>query len=174
MRCFLYEVFRLLKYEGMVELVQKANMHDIVHSFRAVKKSFFQLLTEQSEKSGITGIQFYALKILRNEDQIGVTDLAEKMQLGASTVSGVVDRLVKAELVERNRSPIDRRSVTLVLTERGKEVHDTTNVRYSGILENILEELNEEEIFHMLNTHQQIIESLEKAREENQHEYSNE
>lgn len=149
-------------------MVQKGNMHEIVQSFRAVKKSFFQLLTEQSEQAGITGIQFYALKILCKEPQIGVTELAERMRLGNSTVSGVVDRLVKAELIERHRSASDRRSVTLSLTEKGKEVHDQTDVKYSGILSNVLETLDADAVTQMLNTHQQIIESLEKAREENQ------
>lgn len=152
----------------MVDLVQKGNKHDIVQSFRAVKKSFFQLLTQQSEKAGITGIQFYALKILCKEPQIGVTDLAERMQLGNSTVSGVVDRLVKAELVERHRSVTDRRSVTLSLTEKGKEVYEQTDIKYTGILSNILDTLDADAVTQMLNTHQIIIESLEKAREENQ------
>ena len=158
----------------MVDLVQKSNMHDIVQSFRAVKKSFFQLLTEKSEHAGITGIQFYALKILCNEPLIGVTELAERMRLGNSTVSGVVDRLVKAELVERHRSARDRRSVTLSLTEKGKEVHDQTDVKYTRILSKVLETLDADAVTQMLNTHQDIIESLEKAREENYYEYSNE
>lgn len=150
---------------GWIDLIEKSNLNDIVESFRCVRKTFFRLLTQQSEKSGITGIQFYAMKIMRREEQIGVTDLAEKMQLGPSTVSGVVDRLVKSELVERHRSLDDRRSVSLILTEKGKEVHDVTNSRYSTILGNILKELDDDAVTQMLKTHQHIIESLEKARE---------
>lgn len=167
MRYFLYEVFKLQMNIRMSDLGQKNNMHDIVESFRAVKKAFYQLLNQQAEQFGITGIQFYALKILFKEPQIGVTDLAEKMRLGNSTVSGVVDRLVKAELVERHRSAADRRSVTLSLTEKGKEVHDQTDVKYTEILSIILK-MNEDDISHMLDTHQKIIQSLEKAREDNQ------
>ncbi|MFD1178046.1 MarR family winged helix-turn-helix transcriptional regulator [Paenibacillus puldeungensis] len=145
---------------------QKQRMHEIVESFREVKKAFYQLLSQQADIYGITGIQFMALKAIQNNPQIGVTELADVLRLGNSTVSGVIDRLEKANLVVRKRSDSDRRSVTLEITEKGREIYLQTDQKYSEVISGVLNTA-EEDIEHLLITHRKIIESLEKAREGN-------
>lgn len=145
---------------------QKQRMHEIVESFREVKKAFYQLLSQQADIYGITGIQFMALKAIQNNPQIGVTELADVLRLGNSTVSGVIDRLEKASLVVRKRSDSDRRSVTLEITEKGREIYLQTDQKYSEVIFGVLNTA-EEDIDHLLITHRKIIESLEKAREGN-------
>ncbi len=144
---------------------QKQRMHEIVESFREVKKAFYQLLSKQADKYGITGIQFKALKTIQDNPQIGITELADLMRLGNSTASGVIDRLVKAGLVERKRLESDRRSVSLEVTEQGKEVYRLTDLQYSKAIAAVLEN-SEEDFEHLLQTHRKIITSLEKVREE--------
>ncbi|MEG6587736.1 MarR family winged helix-turn-helix transcriptional regulator [Paenibacillus barengoltzii] len=144
---------------------QKQRMHEIVESFREVKKAFYQLLSKQAEPFGITGIQFMALKRIHQHPHIGVTELAEQMRLGNSTVSGVIDRLVKAGLVERGRVDSDRRNVFLEITDKGMEVYRKTDFEYTRAFSAVLEAAGED-IDQMLQTHRKIIASLEKVREE--------
>ncbi|MGP0583591.1 MarR family winged helix-turn-helix transcriptional regulator [Paenibacillus timonensis] len=144
---------------------QKQRMHEIVESFREVKRAFYQLLSKQAEPFGITGIQFMALKRIQNNPQIGVTELADQMRMGNSTVSGVIDRLVKAGLVVRARLDSDRRSVALQITDKGMEVYQLTDLEYTKAITTVLE-TSGRDIDHMLQTHHKIIESLEKVREE--------
>ncbi|GJM80224.1 MAG: MarR family transcriptional regulator [Paenibacillus sp.] len=144
---------------------QKQRMHDIVESFREVKRAFYQLLSKQAEPFGITGIQFMTLKRIQNNPQIGVTELADQLRMGNSTVSGVVDRLVKAGLVVRERLDEDRRSVVLQITDKGMEVYRQTDLEYTKAITSVLETA-EKDIDHMLQTHHKIIASLEKVREE--------
>lgn len=144
---------------------QKQRMHEIVESFREVKRAFYQLLSKQAEPFGITGIQFMALKRIQNNPQIGVTELADQMRMGNSTVSGVIDRLVKAGLVVRARLDSDRRSVALQITDKGMEVYQLTDLEYTKSITTVLE-TSGRDIDHMLQTHHKIIESLEKVREE--------
>lgn len=144
---------------------QKQRMHEIVESFREVKRAFYQLLSKQAEPFGITGIQFMALKRIQNNPHIGVTELADQMRMGNSTVSGVIDRLVKAGLVVRERLDSDRRSVVLQITDKGMEIYQQTDLEYTRTISIVLEAA-EKDIDHMLQTHHKIIASLEKVREE--------
>ncbi|MCH1639296.1 MarR family transcriptional regulator [Paenibacillus timonensis] len=144
---------------------QKQRMHDIVESFREVKRAFYHLLSKQAEPFGITGIQFMTLKRIQNNPHIGITELADQMRMGNSTVSGVIDRLVKAGLVVRERLDIDRRSVVLQITDKGMEVYQQTDLEYTKAISIVLASA-EKDIDHMLQTHHKIIASLEKAREE--------
>ena len=55
-------------------------------------------------------------------DELDVTELATKMYLKVSTVTRVVDQLVRKEYVSRKEDPHDRRVRVLQLTESGEVV----------------------------------------------------
>ncbi|MGE5370437.1 MAG: MarR family winged helix-turn-helix transcriptional regulator [Solirubrobacterales bacterium] len=59
---------------------------------------------------------------LRNNRTDRITSLAKKMNLTVGTLSPVIDRLVKKELVDRERIEEDRRVVEVHVTQRGQEV----------------------------------------------------
>lgn len=63
--------------------------------------------------------------------QMGVTkmsDLAKAINLQMSSATGMIDRLIKQDLVKRERSEEDRRTVFVDLTKKGykvlKEIHE--------------------------------------------------
>ncbi|GAA2715318.1 hypothetical protein GCM10010429_36260 [Micromonospora olivasterospora] len=49
-------------------------------------------------------------------------DLAEQLRCDRSNVTGLVDKLERAGLVERRVDPADRRQKTLVVTEAGRRM----------------------------------------------------
>jgi len=144
-------------------------LHEIVDSFREVKQLFFQLMSEMSCRFGVTGIQLMTLKALRDRPEIGLGELAEHMRLVSSTVSGVIDRLVKAELVSRERPNHNRRSIVLKLSPKGLQVLEEADAAYRKYLSG-LSDLDPEEVRAMLGVHRKIIKKLEEVRDENHHE----
>jgi len=70
----------------------------------------------------ITAPQLICLYSLSREDGITLSNLAGKVDLGISTVNGIVDRLEDKRLLTRRRSEEDRRRVILNITEEGMEV----------------------------------------------------
>lgn len=144
-------------------------LHEIVDSFREVKQLFFQLMSEMSCRFGVTGIQLMTLKALRDRPDIGLGELADHMRLGSSTLSGVIERLVKAELVSRERPVHNRRALVLKLSPKGAGVLEEADSAYRKYLSG-LNDLDPEEVRAMLQTHQKIIKKLEKVRDENHHE----
>jgi DNA-binding MarR family transcriptional regulator len=72
---------------------------------------------------GLTVQQYVALSAIGRQGP-GVTmgDVGESLQLPASTVTSIVDRLVHNGLVERGVRPSDRRAVVATLTPAGESV----------------------------------------------------
>ena len=138
----------------------------LMNSMRELNQSFFQATRKDAEAAGITYIQLLALKLLKHNPSIGLGELSERMYASASTTSGVVDRLVQAGLIERERPQSDRRSVVLKLTPEGERILELTSRRIMVRLAPLLQ-LPEEDFRHLLRIHGKIISILHQAREDN-------
>lgn len=66
--------------------------------------------------SGLTVPQITVLEELANEDGLSLKELSRRLSLSHSTVSGIIDRLEKRELVRRTPDEQDRRSSRIVLS----------------------------------------------------------
>jgi DNA-binding MarR family transcriptional regulator len=71
---------------------------------------------------GVTGPQIWALRIVGQSRGIRMSDLAHRMHLHLSTVTGIIDRLEAARLVSRDRSDEDARVTELRLTPKGRAI----------------------------------------------------
>lgn len=76
------------------------------------------------EKIGLTYPQFLVMMVLWENDDISVGTLADRLDLPANGLAPVLDRLVKAGLVERQRDPSDRRVHRMRLTEAGRALQE--------------------------------------------------
>ena len=74
----------------------------------------------------LTAPQMICLYCLARQDGITLSRLAEEVSLGASTVTGIVDRLEAKGLVHRERSVQDRRKTLLSITAEGRKVIDAS------------------------------------------------
>ena len=127
-----------------------------------INKAYNRLIKLDAERLGITPVQLKALYKINYNPNISLGELAEKLRLTNSTVSGVIDRLVHSELVERLVPPGDRRTVSIHLTEKGRKTLDQFNSSDSMLMKKIKEvlELPEEEISHLLRLHQLVLKKL--------------
>lgn len=90
--------------------------------FRTGLRRFLHWSEEQAEKAGLTAAQHQLLLAVRGHgDGRGPTigDVAGHLLLRHHSAVGLVDRAVRAGLVERNEDPEDRRVVRLRLTSQG-------------------------------------------------------
>src|SRR3954469_23199610 len=71
---------------------------------------------------GLSIPQFDLLSTLTEREGLTQQELAERLYVTKGNVSGLVDRLVDAGLVERHAIPGDRRSHALHLTPKGREL----------------------------------------------------
>ncbi|WP_036634889.1 MarR family winged helix-turn-helix transcriptional regulator [Paenibacillus massiliensis] len=134
-------------------------VYRIVQSFRRVHHAFMQVFWEQGEQKSLTPVQFLVLSVLLERPNTSLTELAERAHMGNSTMSGVVERLVKAGYISRERLPNDRRSLTLRITSEGEQIRNDIEKmwmdRVSGILDIPVQDRD-----IILDIHQQIISKL--------------
>jgi len=116
-------------------------IQEILHSVRRL----FQAVNEHSKKverhTGLTAPQLWAIKIIAQEEQVMVSEIAERMYLHPATVVGILDRLEQQGLVVRLRSTHDRRVVRVELTESGKHLVTKSPQVAQGLLVSGLEKL---------------------------------
>jgi homoprotocatechuate degradation regulator HpaR len=67
---------------------------------------------------GLTEQQWRVLRVLWEQDQSSLKELAELTLIPAPSLVGVVDRLQASGLVERRPSDVDRRMVQIVVTDK--------------------------------------------------------
>jgi DNA-binding MarR family transcriptional regulator len=92
--------------------------------FRVDLRRFLHWSEEQAEKAGLTPAQHQLLLAIRGHGGAGVEgptigDVAGYLLLRHHSAVGLVDRAVKAGLVERREDPVDRRVVRLSLSALG-------------------------------------------------------
>ncbi|WP_152044903.1 MarR family winged helix-turn-helix transcriptional regulator [Aureimonas psammosilenae] len=77
------------------------------------------LMVAKLEKIGIEAGQDQLIHALPLDGSLGVSGVADALNVRASTVSKMADRLAKDGLIQRVPHPSDRRKTSLVLTENG-------------------------------------------------------
>ena len=71
------------------------------------------------KKFGLTGPQLIILQEIAKSGEISASEIAKAISLSQATVTGILDRLEKRELIFRRRSHHDRRRVLLKITKEG-------------------------------------------------------
>lgn len=74
------------------------------------------------EKMGITYPQYLVLMVLWENDNVTINTISEKLILNTNTLSPLLKRMEKMEILERKRSLRDERSVMVSLTDKGKQL----------------------------------------------------
>lgn len=88
---------------------------------------------------GVTVSQSYCLRALWKNGKMNMGALAQDLSLSISTLTGVVDQLVKKSLVHRIVDPNDRRIQLIELTKKGLKNYETTNTKFQKHLNKALE-----------------------------------
>src|SRR5436305_5650068 len=95
-----------------------------VADFRAALRAFLRKAERNARKSGLTPQRYLLLLMIKgaadDSEQSTVRELAGRLQLAQSTVTGVVRRAEEIGLVELERSPVDGRIAYLRLSAEGE------------------------------------------------------
>ena len=96
---------------------------------------------------GLSDVEFHLLAAIRTSPggQPSPRDLLGPLMVTSGGLTGRIDRLEKAMLVERVANPSDRRGVLLQLSRKGREVVDRVTAEYLANQNTILSEALEQE-----------------------------
>jgi len=94
---------------------------------------------------GITPSQFYVLSAVWEKDGVKFKDLAKSLEMDGSTLTSILDRLERQDLLERRDDPEDRRSLLVFLTEKAKQNIDEITCLAETLNQEIKEHFSDEE-----------------------------
>jgi DNA-binding MarR family transcriptional regulator len=136
---------------GSETLALDANLYHGLAGFRYALRRFLAFSEAVTGAAGITPQQYQALLVIKigPGGAIIIKDLADQMLLQHHGAVQLIDRLVRADLVERRHSPTDGRSVLVAMTAKG---------------ETLLEHLASSHIRELLKQEPLLAESLQQLR----------
>jgi DNA-binding MarR family transcriptional regulator len=98
------------------------NPETVAADLRPVLLRLARELRKETEQLGITARQATLLWLVKRSPGLSLAELAAEEGISAPALSGHVDRLERAGLLERVRSTDDRRRVGLRLTDEGERL----------------------------------------------------
>ena len=91
----------------------------------------------------LTYPQYLVLLVLWEVDSITIKELGKKLFLDSGTLTPMLKRMETNQVIKRQRSLEDERSVIITLTEKGKGLKDKATCIPSQLLENLSMETDE-------------------------------
>lgn len=108
----------------MVRPISKKE-YEMLATFRYALRQFLRFSETAARQAGITPQQHQAILAIAgspDQDQITVSELAERLQIRHHSAVGLVDRLAAQDLVTRVPGEADKREVYISLTPQGKDI----------------------------------------------------
>jgi MarR family 2-MHQ and catechol resistance regulon transcriptional repressor len=145
---------RELKKRKPFELLEQEAHLNLIRTTDQLQIHFARLFRVH----GITIQQYNILRILRGEGRpLPILDIAERMVTVVPGITGLIDRLEEASLVERQRCDKDRRVIRVAVTSKGLKALDNLDKPVLDLHRKLLGHLTRAEL-------KELIRLLEKAR----------
>ena len=106
----------------------------------------------KQENVPLTPEQFLLIDLLWNQGSMSQQQLADQMHKDKNSVTKLVDAIERKGFVYRQQNASDRRSNTLVLTEKALELRDHAKQKGISILDEMLEDISETELRAFIST----------------------
>ncbi|GLO63253.1 transcriptional regulator [Vibrio sp. MACH09] len=99
---------------------------------------------EQSvvKETGYSLAQVHTIEVLGNHGSMRMKELADKLGITTGTLTVQVEKLVQAGMIERCPHENDRRSIVVVLTEDGQQLHQHHNELHLKLTQDLTRHVN--------------------------------
>lgn len=111
--------------------------------------------------------ELLTLLLVERSGEVSMSQICDAMNMPMSTATGIVDRMVKKGVLQRERSESDRRLVVVQLAEQGKEVIEHYKQVVARYLHKIEAALTEEERQLLMKVFLKIVHILKQKGEPN-------
>lgn len=126
----------------------------ISFNMRAAMKKIEKSLSSRLEEYGVTIPQSFILFSLREENGITLKEIGNRTLIDSSSMTVLVDKLEKDQLVERRLDPQDRRAIRVFISAKGLEIAEQVlemEYQFNSVLYDLLGEGNQKEFIHAIN-----------------------
>ena len=132
------------------------NLKLVIAMARTYNDLFFQI-EKNVQEFGLNISEFGVLEMLYHKGDQPVQKVAEKILVTSGTITYVINKLEKKELVVRRKCDKDKRVYYVSLTEKGNDFIANIFPKHRDFIDNLFKDLNEED-------KKQLFESLIQLR----------
>ncbi|QPC45600.1 MarR family winged helix-turn-helix transcriptional regulator [Mangrovibacillus cuniculi] len=119
----------------------------------------FKYFSKLLEEHGVTPAQYGVLNCLWKEGQLSPKQIGAMVHLEAPTISGILDKMQKADLIERSIDPTNRRNVLVMATPKSYEMKVDVEAATNHLNNLVLKKLSDEEKDELKKALQTIIQA---------------
>jgi len=121
-------------------------------------RKIHQYMTKAMAEYDITPEQWVVLQVVSDATGLSQQNLAQRLEKDKNSTKALVDRLIKKNLLQRQRSTADQRLYQLQLTDKGRSLTEKMTVLDRVFMQELEQAVTAEELEHFL----QILDKLEK------------
>lgn len=140
-------------------------VNEVGDMIKRIVRNFHLVERDQIKPLGFTMTQAYCLIEILKSSSITMQDLSIKMNLNTSTMTRIVDKLVRDKYIERFRSDEDRRIVLVRLTPEGIEAANKVQEKITSYYEDITRNLPKASIDNVLESVSLLMDAFEKSNQ---------
>ena len=120
----------------------------LISQIKQISGRIFEKILSEKNIEEFNGAQGRILYVLWQEDSIAIKELSNKTGLALTTLTSMLDRMEKMDLIKRTFDKTDRRKILIILTEKAislKDVYYEVSEKMSEIFYNKFskEEINQ-------------------------------
>ena len=105
----------------------------------------FKYFSKLLEEHGVTPAQYGVLDCLWKEGQLSPKQIGAMVYLEAPTISGILDKMQKANLIDRSVDPNNRRNVLVTATPKSYEIKEKVEAATRDMNSKVLQNLTDKE-----------------------------
>ncbi|GAA3403758.1 MarR family winged helix-turn-helix transcriptional regulator [Paenibacillus hodogayensis] len=132
-------------------------------------KSLVKKMTHEWNRrmsDSFTMTHFRTLYILNAKGPQKAADLAETLCVTSGAITGLADKLIARQLLERQRSEDDRRVVYLSITQEGKDVLEQLLNKQRELISLLFQGLPKEDVEHLKRIFTIMLEHMDQLEKE--------
>ena len=111
----------------------------------SAQHTVFMKMTDKLSNYDLTPVQYSVLYCLWEQDMRSPKEIAERLKLENSTISGILERMEKKGLIERSISKEDRRFIEVCLTDKGASLKEDVIRAVEDVNADVMSIFSEEE-----------------------------
>ncbi|MEK6265662.1 MAG: MarR family transcriptional regulator [Clostridium sp.] len=117
---------------------------NIAMLIKEISSRTMSVVSNSLRDSGLTHQQIIVIKLVAHKKEVTISEICEEMSLSKGTVSGIVQRLTKADYVKKEKHEDDKRNTYITFSKKGidfaKEFMSTINESFGCLFKDCTRE----------------------------------
>ncbi|OPL12442.1 MAG: hypothetical protein AVO39_04535 [delta proteobacterium MLS_D] len=134
------------------EEYRRDSTDEIIRLIRRLVQATYLYTKELDRKHNVSAPQLSCLRVLDSDGPLPHSQLARRVMVKSSTITGIVDRLERKGFVHRVRTSPDRRVITIELTPEGRHLARNAPPPIQQQMVDGLNRLDPSQIEHIIRT----------------------